>query len=115
MSEQFTTRPKSDPVESATKWIKLAKESGVLIGFVVTGTLLYANVTNSIESLKEANKSRIVEIKALQDSQQRFSDSVSGKLDAISQHQSDQALALTRIATQLEMRGQMPHEFQRNK
>lgn len=113
MEKHITTEAKTDSIEPITKWMKLAKESLVLIGFIVTGTLLYANITNSLESLREANKERITEITALKDSQQRVSDSLSGKLDIISEHQSEQALALTRIATQLEMRAQMPQEFQR--
>lgn len=95
------------------RWVRVFKESAVLVGFIVTGTLLYSNITNSISMLKDANDQRKEEIKHLQEAQDSASTLVNKKLDDISKAQSDQLLQITKLATQLDYRGQVPQQFQR--
>lgn len=105
--------PQRDSFTTIERIIKITKESAAVIGVVVTLTLIYSNINNSIESLKQADTQRKEDIKHLQESQQGLADTLSHKLDEIAQKQSDQLLQITKLTTQFESRTSIPSQFRR--
>lgn len=105
--QRRTERPSL--VDRINDWFDLGKGLFWVLGGIVAATLIYANNNNTIQALREANNTRVDEIKDLRtEMNNRFAQqdainaSTNSKFDQIIGKQNEQLVILTQLKTQLD-------------
>lgn len=99
----MTTASKESPVKSFGEWFKLSKDVVYIVGAVVTMTLVYSNMSNSIDSLREANRMRQQEILDVRTEMNNRASTQDQATKEIRQKLDDQSVSLAKISAQLDL------------